>query len=1370
MATNTSTIGSFLRNMSRHTEDLGNTGHWTKFGTVTVANEPTDPLAPDGTATADKVSEVASGGVLYHDYVNPGDLVDGQAYTFSIFAYPGTSTEARVHCRQTGTDVAVQWTPSTGALTAETLSLPSSVVRIHACPPTFANPTGWFRVEVTFTYNDGGGTPLVRAEITPAVGAATGDTYFWGAQFEQNDHATAYQPQTDSGGADAWTGDYATISAWEAATDTDLVTAGNIEVGELLPGRHIVNSPVTFAGAVTNASSYRHLRTASADKYLPDANGPTVIEYQWASTGDESAFTVSEAFFRMSDLGFEFTDQRDVTSGFKVGIDVQEDNFIAYQSTLILREGFGDQITVAFTGINIGTTLGPAYVVDFVLRELVIIGESGGVLGADHGIFLNTFTKRGEIYGCVTHNVDGAGTSYGIRSVTAFQNNGLDNVKVKNCICLGSDTCITGVMYSDDSSPLTGVVKGFGNCVVSDDSIFATNFTGDGSFADPDVVYGQGAHFEVAGFMPGAIWGASPSQVFVDADSQDFHLLPSSPALDAGADLSTEFTDATKGPGSSNDYGGSARSGLWDVGLYAGFAQPTTTPRATHTSKIGSAQEGRHFLEIQDWIDSLPTSLPFANVEHIAELYGDSDFTPDQQVRFIGIVTTKKRSLTLRAASASRYRPHGGGVGAQIAGGAYGTTYTSLLDMRVRHVTLEGVLLDVTPAGTTSERAVHVYGKSCSVDSVFVKFDSGTGAKNTGIAVSGADASVRNSVVQGRASSSTKGMAEGISLRNDKGRVLNCIVDSLTMTGAKGVSLAAGAARALVANTVSYGTGTPNMLSRTESFDHADWQKVNSGTVTADAVTPVAPDGTTTADLLTDTDAVNIFECRQTFTPGSDGLVPGDDYTLSCHIEQGSSDTTIIRIVHADGSSAEIDGTYTWSTGLFEVTLLNGAVGSGSVESVSGGSGGWKRIQLTIEYVDGAGRLIPGVFPSTPLATKTSYFWGAQFEHASSASPYQANLTIVPTAVDFSSASVALDAVLFACSSGDGTAVGFDAQRSIDEATEFSGESTNDYRLGASSIFLDSGFNALRLNPSDFIGASRTAPMTRGVYEGFFAGELLAAPQAGDGMASCHLAEFRRVDGITVRITSNSEPVQYDGHTFYPDGGARLSARRSEVGIKPTTQTATGAINANRVTAQDLAAGRYDGAKVTVYLIDPVFPFARYRKRWRYTIGSVSHTDLEWEVNLEGVLSQLKRRVGGLVTLECDYDLGDDLCGVVLDGDIEGDVRAATVTSQRIFTLESGDMNDSTVPDDWFGNGKALALTGLNAGLEFVIKEYTKATLTVELAVEAPLAIAVGDRFQLKPGCRHRWTDCDTKWANTPRYGGNEALPGGDRALETSGK
>lgn len=179
--------------------------------------------------------------------------------------------------------------------------------------------------------------------------------------------------------------------------------------------------------------------------------------------------------------------------------------------------------------------------------------------------------------------------------------------------------------------------------------------------------------------------------------------------------------------------------------------------------------------------------------------------------------------------------------------------------------------------------------------------------------------------------------------------------------------------------------GSQNMLLRSEEFDNASWLKTDT-TITANAI--AAPDGLTTADLLTEGSA-GTATADTTFTASASGVA----HTASVYMKAGTSTGWVRLSVYETANSLNIINLW--------VNMATGALGSTSVggTGVSGGGttttllNGWYRISLSFTIAATSLTMMTRSAASDSSTTRVSgadrYQWGAQVNQGSVAAAYQ---------------------------------------------------------------------------------------------------------------------------------------------------------------------------------------------------------------------------------------------------------------------------------------------------------------------------------------------------------------------------------------------
>lgn len=255
---------------------------------------------------------------------------------------------------------------------------------------------------------------------------------------------------------------------------------------------------------------------------------------------------------------------------------------------------------------------------------------------------------------------------------------------------------------------------------------------------------------------------------------------------------------------------------------------------------------------------------------------------------------------------------------------------------------------------------------------------------------------------------------------------------------------------------------------------------------------------------------------------------------------------------------------------------------------------------------------------------------------------------------------------------------------------------------------------------------------------------------------------LHRKDGFIIRVTDRDKVITFDSEEYSPIGGFNASANQRQGGLKDRSRDLVGVIESDAITIDDLRSGRYEETTVDEYLVSVENDPADLIIHNRYWIKDVTFSDESWQGTATGTPSWLSTEVGAYYTRTCRVKrLGDPFCGV--------DVAALRVTGTvaTVVNVRQKFTSDLTDVDGYFTKGYIKFTTGLNAGIESEVKTYTASGGTVELWLQLPFNIQVGDAFEVDPGCDRLKSTCISKFNNIVNFQGEPFIPGPDKAYET---
>ncbi len=250
------------------------------------------------------------------------------------------------------------------------------------------------------------------------------------------------------------------------------------------------------------------------------------------------------------------------------------------------------------------------------------------------------------------------------------------------------------------------------------------------------------------------------------------------------------------------------------------------------------------------------------------------------------------------------------------------------------------------------------------------------------------------------------------------------------------------------------------------------------------------------------------------------------------------------------------------------------------------------------------------------------------------------------------------------------------------------------------------------------------------------------------------VATFWRVsrrDGVTLGFTAHDRDLWFDGVLHRAAPGMAPSAIRRTAGLDEDSAEVAGALSHDSVTAADLAAGCYDGARVRIGLVD--WESMAREIVWVGTMGAITAQE-------DGFTAELASRKAEL--LQTPVPCTSPVCRAPFCGP-GCNLNPGFYTHEATVTAVDADAGSVTIacgaaPELLLG-GSLRWLEGAQAGTTALVHGTAEGALLLE---PYPSGVAVGQRAIVREGCDHRLDTCAERFGNEANFRGEPFLPGND--------
>ncbi len=244
---------------------------------------------------------------------------------------------------------------------------------------------------------------------------------------------------------------------------------------------------------------------------------------------------------------------------------------------------------------------------------------------------------------------------------------------------------------------------------------------------------------------------------------------------------------------------------------------------------------------------------------------------------------------------------------------------------------------------------------------------------------------------------------------------------------------------------------------------------------------------------------------------------------------------------------------------------------------------------------------------------------------------------------------------------------------------------------------------------------------------------------------------IHRRDGVTLGFTSHDRDLRFDGVLHRAAPGMLPSAIRRTADLGPDSAEIRGALVHDSISAEDLSAGRFDGARVQIGAVD----WQQLDRIVLYngSLGGISHDGGAFAAELRSAKADLEADPVPRTSPTCRAQFCGPGCGL-------SENRFSTVAEVTTTDPDTSQVTFAGLDHMKFSAGHLRWLDGPSAGIRMEIMAANDSGLIIDSVLDE--THSSGMRARLLEGCDHTAATCESRFGNAVNFQGEPDLPGND--------